>query len=513
MSRSKHFITGLLTGYAALGINVLYTLASVPLALHYLSKEEFGLWALITQLSGYLLLLEFGMSGSVARFLSDHKDNVDGGEYGSVLRTGCRVFLFQGVLVAVLGIVAASLAPAILNLPIHLHSTFRSLATIQALLAAASLATRGAGAPLWPHQRNDIINFMGSLNLVVSFITLWICYHLGWKLYSFIAASSISIVTNNTVSIYNCHRLSIYPKKGCWGRYDAKLFRQMFHYGRGLFMLNLGTQLVSSSQIIIVSRMLGLEAASVWAVSTKLSTMASQFVLKVFDSSAAGLTELYVRGENERLMTRFRDVMTLTSVLGAVAGIGISWFNGPLIEIWTSGKISWSEVNNLLMGGLVFITCITRAQIGMVSLHKDLAWIKYMTIAEGLLFIAAAVLFCPYFGFSAILISSIACNLVSTGWYAITRSADYFGLPFLTVAGWGRNSAILLMLTAPFHYFYLGISPRNSANYYDLGITSIAFLFFVLPTGWWFAVPSHMKREIKDRVNKTRLTIIPKKVN
>jgi O-antigen/teichoic acid export membrane protein len=47
MSRSKHFISGLLSSYAAIGVNILYTLASVPLALHYLDKDEFGLWNLV----------------------------------------------------------------------------------------------------------------------------------------------------------------------------------------------------------------------------------------------------------------------------------------------------------------------------------------------------------------------------------------------------------------------------------------------------------------------------------
>ena len=53
MSRLKKFTHSLLSGYVALGVNVFYTLASVPLALHYLGKAEFGLWALVSQISGY----------------------------------------------------------------------------------------------------------------------------------------------------------------------------------------------------------------------------------------------------------------------------------------------------------------------------------------------------------------------------------------------------------------------------------------------------------------------------
>ena len=41
-SRFKHAVHGLASGYAAMACNVLYTLGSVPLALHYLSDKEFG---------------------------------------------------------------------------------------------------------------------------------------------------------------------------------------------------------------------------------------------------------------------------------------------------------------------------------------------------------------------------------------------------------------------------------------------------------------------------------------
>jgi hypothetical protein len=47
MSRSKHFIFELLSSYAAIGVNFIYTLASVPLVLRYLDKDEFGLGPLV----------------------------------------------------------------------------------------------------------------------------------------------------------------------------------------------------------------------------------------------------------------------------------------------------------------------------------------------------------------------------------------------------------------------------------------------------------------------------------
>ena len=52
MSRVRHYTRSLASGYAAFAANTVFSLVSVPLALHYLSKAEFGLWALTTQIAG-----------------------------------------------------------------------------------------------------------------------------------------------------------------------------------------------------------------------------------------------------------------------------------------------------------------------------------------------------------------------------------------------------------------------------------------------------------------------------
>jgi hypothetical protein len=69
MSRVKRFTLSVTTGYLQLGVNVFYTLASVPLALHYLPKKAFGLWALVMQVSSYLALVDLGMASLAARLV------------------------------------------------------------------------------------------------------------------------------------------------------------------------------------------------------------------------------------------------------------------------------------------------------------------------------------------------------------------------------------------------------------------------------------------------------------
>jgi O-antigen/teichoic acid export membrane protein len=502
MTRSKRFVTSLLSSYASIGVNVLYTIASVPLALHYLNKEEFGLWALVTQLSGYLMLLEFGMTGSVARSLSDHKDNMGDGTYGNILRTGGRVFAIQGILVILLGVIIAWFAAPLLNLPKNLQHAFVVLMVIQALLSGAKLAVGSLASPLWCHQRLDLSNLAGSASLVVIFIVLWLGFHLGWHLYSLPIATACGFIVGVALTYFSCRRLGFYPPREHRGKFDPKLFRELFHFGGGLFLMNLGAQLASASQIIVVSRLLGIEAATVWSVSTKIFAMAQQFVARVIDSSAGGLAEMVVRGEHQTFHKRFRDLVSISAVMAVAASAGIALANGPFIEIWTSGKVYWGPWNHLLLGAVLFVTAVTRSHTCLVGITKQIRGTKYIYLIEGVTFVTLAILLGRWMGFPGLLIAALLSNFGITGVYAVTRTASYFGDSKSKVAGWvGRPALILLITSVLFSVLQIpAIASLSAPIRFSIGI--IAFLIVIIPSLWSVGLNSNLRAEITKLVSK-----------
>jgi O-antigen/teichoic acid export membrane protein len=167
-------------GYAQVGANVGFTMLSVPLALRYLGKEEFGLWALAQQISGYFLLIDLGLSSAMSRLLANHKDDLNGGSYGSLLLTGGFVFAVQGALLAVLGSLFALIAPPLFNIPETLGSDFRNVLVISSVLSGAAIALRSITAPLWAFQRLDISYGFGVVSLVGALCCLWLGFQAGW---------------------------------------------------------------------------------------------------------------------------------------------------------------------------------------------------------------------------------------------------------------------------------------------------------------------------------------------
>ncbi|MES2924211.1 MAG: oligosaccharide flippase family protein [Verrucomicrobiota bacterium] len=502
MPRSKRFVISLLSSYASIGVNVLYTFASVPLALHYLDKEAFGLWALVTQLSGYLMLLEFGMNGSVARSLSDHKDHVEDGIYGSILRTGARVFAVQGALVVLLGLAIGWATASLLGLPPRLHQSFFILMAAQALLSGIKLASGSLASPLWCHQRLDLSNLASSLSLTATLVVLWLGFHLGWNLYSLPISTAAGFLVGIIVTVYSCCTLKLYPPREHRGHFDARIFRELLHFGGGLFLMNLGAQLASASQVIVVSRLLGIESAAVWAIATKIFNLAQQFVARIIDASAGGLAEMVVRGETPLLQKRFRDLVAISAVMAVAASAGLALTNGAFIEVWTSGRVTWEPWNNFLLGCVLFSTAITRCHTGLVGISKQIRGMKYIYLFEGLVFVTLSILLGRWIGFTGLLGAALVSNIAITGSYGIVRTASYFCIPAYQVIGWvARPAGIVLVAATLFALTRLpALADLSALPRLCIGIA--AFGTIVTPSIWYFGMSPVLRSEFTGLLGK-----------
>jgi len=413
-TRSKRFASGVVSSYGAILINVFYTILSVRLALHYLGKEQFGLWALALQISGYMALLELGMSSAISRFLANHKDDINGGEYGSLLLTGGIVFALQGGMIAIAGAVFSYAAPALFHIPPALASDFRCVLVIITSLSGFSIATRSLGGPLWAFQRMDISNLLVIMTLVVSYGGLWLGFRAGYGIYSLAYAGIPTAILSPVIICIVCIRKGYYPTQGSWGSPQWGLFRKLFSFGKDVLLMSIGSQLVNASQVMILSRLAGLDAAATFSVGTKLYTMGQQFVGKVLDNSAPALTEIFVRGERIRFNERFWNVVSATAFLATIGAAGLMMGNQILVTFWTSGVIHWSLGADVILAALLIVTSLSRCFVGIFGMVGDLRPVRYIYFLEGCLFIVLALPTVRLFGVIGVLAASLVAHLSVT---------------------------------------------------------------------------------------------------
>jgi O-antigen/teichoic acid export membrane protein len=447
MSRLKRYAHSLASGYAALAANVLYSLASVPVAMHYLSNEEFGLWVLAAQVSTYLALAELGMSGSIARILIDHKDNPNDGIYGAVIKTGSLVLVLQGVAIGLLGAILSIWLAGLFEVPVGFLGAFRWLVGGQSAILGLTFGARIFGFILQAHHRYDAFNYSQIGSFALSLLVLWIGFERGMGIYSLLAASSAGMLFTAAFTWLASQRLRLMPAAGQWGKSNWTTFRELAGYASEIFLLSIGQQLITTSQVFVVSRTLGLGAAAVWGVATKGFMLGQQVVWRILDFSAAAFSEMVVRGEIERLRSRFRDVVILTASLSAVAGLAIALCNGSFVEIWTKGRISWQKSNDLLMAVYIAIYSTTRCYTGFIGLTKQIRAMKYIYLVEGVSFVMLALLAAPRFGFGGVIGSGIVTNACCSGVYGMVRTKEFLSIHLREMlTSWLKFPARLFMV-------------------------------------------------------------------
>ncbi len=449
MSRLRLYLQGVASNYVFWAATVVYSLISVPLALNFIGKEQFGLWALLTQIVSYMWLIDLGMSPSVGRLLIERKDRPDDGAYGSLIQTGFFVTAVQGALALVAGLVLASPLSHLLRIPPDSHATFCALVRWQSVITAAMFGTRMFRNVLYAHQRNDLVNYIQAASSLVGIVTLWLTLHWHGGVLSILWANASALLVSVLVGWWTCLRLRLLPPSGAWGRASWQKFKEMFSYGKDVFVVQAGSFLIGATQSIIVSRSLGLEAVAAWSVGTKAFFLLSSLIYQAFDISTPALSEMMVRGEHERLRKRFTEMVVVSQILAGVAAVIYAACNSTFVSVWTHGRITWSAWNDVLLGGWMILSALIHADSGFVVLTKRITGLRYIYLLEGVVFIIAGSLLTPIGGLPAMIGISLLCGLCFSGAYGIWRINGYFqfrllDLQRLWLVPLGRILAFLL---------------------------------------------------------------------
>jgi len=473
VNRTRRFLSGLALGYVSIVCNIIYTAASVPLALIYLSKEEFGLWALAQQVAGYLLMLDLGLSFSINRFLADQKEEVGGSAYCNALKTAFFAFMIQASLMFLIGVVLSFNAPFLFSINEDWASTFRNVLFILSASFSISFASRFFAVPLWAFQRMDFYNIVSSVSLLSSFACLWGGFILGLGVYSFALSFFPAVFLSPLVTYIFCRRNGYYPKRLLGGSFDFAFFRKIFSFGKDIFRLALGSQLINASQLIFLSKTCGLNEAAVFAIGSKIFTLICQVFYKIIESSSPGLTEMWVRNDRISFTKRLSSLIEITIFCACAGAAGLILFNTPFVNFWTHGKVSWNIVFDLFLALLVVLSAFTRWQVGIFGVLGDYSKLKNIYLAEGVLFAFIAFPLSFYYGIGGLLIGSLLIHFFITYYFSFLNFKKSF--PDVLVFKLFVDSFLSLFLL---FFFSLAISCFHLNGVVEFAFKLFAFFFY-----------------------------------
>jgi hypothetical protein len=454
---------------------------SVPLALHFLPKDQFGLWALVTQIALYLNLLDLGMQSSTSRIFINFKDNKTNKEYGSLVKTSFLIFFIQSIFVALFGFALLPHVPHWFGFSHEISNYFFFLLGSQIALLSLGFSTRTFGCLLHAHQHYIWSNIGGAIGQLLGLACLAVSFHLGHGLLSLVTASIVAFLSNNCVQIFGCMKLKLLPPSGGWGSFQRTKVKILFDFAKDTFLMSLGWQLISATPIVLISKIIGLDAAATWSVGTKLFTLFQQIIWKILDYSAGGFAEMFVRSEYQILRVRFFEITSLTAFISPIFAGLLIVCNSPFVSLWTSGKISWPILYNIPLALLLVSYSVSRCYGSLPSITMGIGFARYVYFLDGFFFCIIGFFILPRTGLVGLIILALLLDLALPGFYGIKRTTRLFGLSLgevfnQTWVRYGSSSIFATCLTTLFL-----VSHCFAISWINLSVTTllyISLLFF-----------------------------------
>ncbi len=469
-----------------MALQILVGLLQVPLALKYLGNEGYGLWALAFQVSLWLQLMDLGMNGALARYLIDYRHDLSGRELAKCIGCGLRIFTAQGLVVTLATAALAFTGEATFGLAPGEALAFRNVLLILSTSALIRFLPKVASAWLYASQRQDLIQIVFIVVTTLEFCLFWALLVTGNGIYAFAWSRAVTPIVAAGLFFWLAIRYADFPTQHLLAKSDLPMFRRLAGFAGGMFLLTLGNQLLTMSQTILASKVLGLTAAAVWATAPRLFQLVSQAVGKLWDLRIPYLSLLMATSERQYLTAQFIRTYRATAYIGGGAAGFVAAINPEFLSLWTKGAISWEGGNDLMMALGLYTVLLIRCFTDFVLHTKKVGWMPFLMLVEGFFFIGLSLVLLPSMGIRGMVLASLLIGGLLRLPYAWVKFRQFCQL---SNAGHGvllLHSGGGLVLGVSLWWFLQVVSSRvpGHSQILELCVSSAITSLVLLPIAW-----------------------------
>jgi O-antigen/teichoic acid export membrane protein len=305
--------------YVAFASTTITGLISIPLAVHFLTKQELGLWAVISALGGYLTFMELGIGFATGRKMADGivaKDKLEIYRWWTLSRV---VLSVQGLIVILIGLALMPLFMSVIaaDFPDKKQALF--LFTGIVLVQGIKLPFQGAEGILTAQERFHWVQLRQAILFWVELIVFAALVVNGHGLYSVFWSKIAMLVVE---WLLNWAMLSRSDPKLGWNssglRWDR--LKSLFGFSLNISAMGFVDGLIRSLPIMILGKVGELAAIPVYTISIKISTVMMSLGQRNYQSFYPALQRMFIQGEREKFFSKYADVGLLT----VATGLGIS---------------------------------------------------------------------------------------------------------------------------------------------------------------------------------------------
>lgn len=472
MSRSAVVLRNAASNWSGVAVNAIVLFLLTPFILREIGTTRYGIWVLTSSIIGYYGMLDLGFRAGINQYLTRSLALSDLRQASGVLSTAVVALSVLGLVMVLLSIGAAVLAPRIFGLPAEVvHEAFWCIMIVGAT-ASIQCVLSPFSAIFVAVQRFDLSNLIGISSRILTALGIVIALKLDSGLIGVAAATGAGTVVDYLVR----WRVAVTLVPGLKvTRREASMehVRRVGSFGLWNFLISISSYVYLHMQPLLIAAFLPVSAiahyalaAGVWYQINGLFTPLGQVL---YPAAAA----LDAQGDRSALNQVFRDGsrLLLLAVI-PTALIAFVWAN-DFYRLWIGPEYLSGEpyvsvaflLKVLLLGTVLSYFSNVAGQILMASGHvRQLALIQ---VSGAILNLTISLLLIQHLGLLGLAIGSVLAVVL----------VDVLGVPIALRRLTGMNVGKLV---------------RDAWGYLSLLCATLVFVFLAIrrasPPDTWRAL-------------------------
>jgi O-antigen/teichoic acid export membrane protein len=379
----------------------LMNLVFVPLYIHFLGIEAYGLIGIFATLLGMFALLDMGLSSTLNREMA--RLAVQTGkarEMRDLVRTLEIPYWLAGLLICVSVI---GLSPFIAYHWVkaeHLTpQTVQTAIMIMGLAVAFQWPMSFYSGGLMGLQRQVLLNVinavMATFRGLGAVLILWLVSPT--VLAFFLWQIVVSVAQTGLTVFFLWRSLPHIPEAP---RFRLELLRNIWRFAAGMTGIVVTSIILTQTDKIILSRMLSLKVFGYYTLAGVVAMSLCRFVAPIFSATYPRLTNLVALGDKDGIVSLYHKSAQLMSVLILPAALVVALFSKELLLLWTRSPETVAHtymlVSILVMGtaiwGLINIPYALQLAYGWTRLNF------YVNVVSVLLLVPLIIVLTKWYG-------------------------------------------------------------------------------------------------------------------
>lgn len=415
------------TSYAYIFSVVICTGITIPLALKFLGKEQYGLWAVSSQLLSYLLLFDGGLSRSLQRLVAESVADPENRGHSRQFNVLCELSILGSLFLFGLAWLVSGWGLRFLSVPTHLLGIGQEVFLSVVVLQCLGYLLGPISAVLYAQNRTYI-------STSISLVTIWVntaafCFFLwhGFGLFSYVCANFLTFPIGSSINLFYFLRSKQRPRL-FWVWPTRAELKEVFSFSGNIFLFSMVSETLMAVPTLIITKFSGLEAMAIFFVSFRPAFFLHRFTVQPFGAIFPRWQQLFVTENWEKLGMELETGLLLMFQFGLTVAVCFVACWKPFLMIWVGEKMYGGALLSSTLGIFLIVYLIGGTLWPPFFWAKKITTLNIVQAFELIFTLPTCYFAAKYVNPAAVLLASVLINLIFTEQYCWKAGAPIVGL-------------------------------------------------------------------------------------